>query len=78
MSDVTNAKHPDYKARHRGHHLHRLLEDIGAIKVDAVGLSCDPPRLMTVEERIRRLGDDRMNFHNQAKWLQKQLERTGK
>lgn len=78
MSDLNDAIHPDLSATFTGQQIHDLLDAALAIAIDGKGALSVPPRLMTVQERIKRIGDDRMNFHNQAKWLQKQLERTGK
>jgi hypothetical protein len=72
-------KHPDIEMaeEYTAEHVHAMLDKAGAVQADGKGLLSDPPRLMTVAERIARIGEDNAEHIRAARYWRKIAERYG-
>lgn len=77
MSERPKMLPPDLNYNLCGEYLHIILDKAGAVQADGKGLLSDPPRLMTVTERIVRLGEDNQEHVRQARYWRKIAEGYG-
>jgi hypothetical protein len=77
MTDIPKMIPPDTNDSYMGAYLHHILDAAGAVQADGKGLLSDPPRLMTVAERVVRIGEDNAEHIRAARYWRKIAERYG-